>query len=219
MLNKAKGVLFDLDGTLLDTADDLGATLNHLCAKYGFAPVTEPEYRMYASDGVYPLLDLGFKEQLKDFDKEQLRAEFLDYYLQNIAEHTKAYPGIFDLLNTIESAQIPWGIVTNKPGFLTTPLLKQFSQFSKSQSNISGVTLAHSKPHPAPMLKASQEIGIAPEHIWYFGDAKRDIDAGKAANMTTVIAKWGYIRADEDLNSWGADHSIENPLQILKINN
>ncbi|OUS30731.1 hypothetical protein A9Q98_04285 [Thalassotalea sp. 42_200_T64] len=217
LLSKAKGVLFDLDGTLLDTADDLGATLNYLLNRYAFKPVSSTQYRLVASDGVYPLLDLGFKEQLVNYDKLQLRQEFLDYYLLNLAKHTILYPGIAKLLSAIETANIPWGIVTNKPGFLTEPLLTNFPQFSHSRTNISGDTIAQSKPHPAPMLLASKEIGVAAEHIWYLGDAKRDIEAGNAANMTTVVAKWGYIKDQNACTSWQADHMVEDPLQLLEI--
>lgn len=217
MLKTAKGVLFDLDGTLLDTADDLGAALNHLLKTYGFPAVSSKKYRLVASDGVYPLLDLGFKEQLCKFDKEVLRQEFLDYYLANIATHTQLFPGIEQLLTLIENANIPWGIVTNKPAFLTDPLLLHFKQFKKSQSNISGDTIKERKPHPAPMLLASKEIGIAAEHIWYLGDALRDIEAGNAALMTTVAVKWGYIKQQDDCKTWQANHIISNPLDLVGI--
>ncbi|WNC70872.1 HAD-IA family hydrolase [Thalassotalea psychrophila] len=217
MLSTAKGVLFDLDGTLLDTADDLGAALNHLLNAHGFTKVSSKEYRLVASDGVYPLLDLGFKEQLAKFDKEVLRQEFLDYYLENIATHTKLFPGIEQLLTLIEDANIPWGIVTNKPAFLTDPLLLHFEQFAKSQSNISGDTIKERKPHPAPMLLASKQLGVAAEHIWYLGDAKRDIDAGNAALMTTVAVKWGYIKPLDDCSKWQANHIISNPLDLVGI--
>ena len=217
MLNTAKGVLFDLDGTLLDTADDLGAALNHLLKSYGFPAVASNEYRLVASDGVYPLLDLGFKEQLSKFDKEVLRQEFLDYYLENIAVHTTLFPGIEKLLSLIELANIPWGIVTNKPAFLTDPLLLKFNEFTNSQSNISGDTIKERKPHPAPMLLASKEIGVAAEHIWYLGDAKRDIEAGNAALMTTVAVKWGYIKSLDDCAKWQADHIISKPLDLVGI--
>lgn len=219
MLSIAKGVLFDLDGTLLDTADDLGASLNFLLDKYGFDHVDAAHYRMVASDGVYPLLDLGFKSELVHFDKEQLRAEFLTYYLANIAEHTILFAEVAQLINEIECAGIPWGIVTNKPAFLTDPLLCHFNEFASSKTNISGDTLPYSKPHPAPMLLASKELNVAPEHIWYFGDAERDIIAGNAVNMTSVIAKWGYIKDLNDCQNWQADHQIDNPLQILEISN
>lgn len=219
MLSIAKGVLFDLDGTLLDTADDLGASLNYLMGKYGFEQVSANQYRMVASDGVYPLLDLGFKDELVHFDKEKLRSEFLNYYLNNIAQHTLLFDGVEQLIVEIENANLPWGIVTNKPAFLTDPLLCHFKEFSNSITNISGDTLPYSKPHPAPMLLASEHLNVAPENIWYFGDAKRDIDAGNAVNMTSVIAKWGYIKDLKDCQNWHADYLINSPLEILKVSN
>lgn len=217
MLSIAKGVLFDLDGTLLDTAKDLGASLNFLLAKYGFDSVSYEQYRLVASDGVYPLLDLGFKEQLVNFDKEQLRQEFLDYYLHNIATHTQFFPGIKELLTRLNSAGIPWGVVTNKPEFLTTPLLKCFSEFEHSKSNISGDTLKQRKPHPAPMLLASAQIGVESCDVWYLGDAERDIAAGNAAKMTTVAVTWGYLKFAGEHNTWQADYAIDQPLQLYKV--
>ncbi|TRX56625.1 HAD family hydrolase [Thalassomonas sp. M1454] len=212
-----KGVLFDLDGTLLDTAKDLGASLNYLMDKYGFAKVSYDEYRLVASDGVYPLLDLGFKEQLQNFDKEVLRQEFLDYYLANIAAHTQLFPGIKELLAYLDEQSIPWGIVTNKPEFLTTPLLKCFAELELSKSNISGDTLPQRKPHPAPMLLASNELGVACEDIYYLGDAERDIIAGNACEMKTVVANWGYLKYPNEGNSWQADHIIDQPMQLLQL--
>ncbi|MDG1733035.1 MAG: HAD-IA family hydrolase [Thalassotalea sp.] len=216
-MQNIKGVLFDLDGTLLDTAKDLGASLNYLMAKYGFAQVSYQDYRLVASDGVYPLLDLGFKEQLVNFDREQLRQEFLDYYLANIAQHTELFPGIKELLANLNKHEIPWGIVTNKPAFLTTPLLKCFAEFQQSKSNISGDTLAQSKPHPAPMLLASREINVACDDIYYLGDAERDIIAGNVCNMKTVVVNWGYLKYPNEGDTWGADHIIDEPMQFLQL--
>ncbi len=217
MLTSAQGVLFDLDGTLLDTAADLGASLNYLMQKYGFAEIPYEHYRLVASDGVYPLLQLGFKQQLVNFDKEKLRQEFLDYYLQNIATHTQLFPGVNELLARLAAENIPWGIVTNKPEFLTTPLLKCFPELTASQSNISGDTLAHSKPHPAPMLLASKELNVPCNRIWYIGDAERDIIAGNVSQMTTVVAKWGYIKIIAECEQWQADFVVEHPMQLLQL--
>ena len=218
MLTKAKGVLFDLDGTLLDTAKDLGACLNYLLDKYGFDTVSYEQYRLVASDGVYPLLDLGFGERQKQYGTEQLRQEFLDYYLENIAVHTQPFAGINELIAEIEAANIPWGVVTNKPAFLTDPLMKVFPQFAKSVINVSGDTLPQRKPHPAPMLLASEALGVDSKDIWYFGDAERDIVAGQRSDMTTVVANWGYIKDAEEVTSWKADFVIDNPLHILGVN-
>ncbi|QBY05749.1 HAD family hydrolase [Thalassotalea sp. HSM 43] len=217
MLSQAKGVLFDLDGTLLDTAKDLGACLNYLMDKYGFEHVSYEQYRLVASDGVYPLLDLGFAEQLVHFDREQLRQEFLDYYLENIAVHSKPFDGIVELIDAIERQNVPWGVVTNKPAFLTDPLMLQYPEFKQSIINVSGDTLPQRKPDPAPMLLASEALGVASKDIWYFGDAERDIQAGRRADMTTVIAKWGYIKNEQELASWQANYCVAHPLHILAV--
>jgi len=210
-------VLFDLDGTLLDTANDLGEALNYVLRKYGLAEVAREDYRPIASDGALGLLTLGFADQLKDFNYDELRAEFLAYYQDNIAVHTCLYPEVSELLSTLNGQNIPWGIVTNKPEGLTRLLLPNFPEFDKCLSLIGGDTLANRKPHPEPILKACEEIAVASEHCLYVGDALRDIQAGNNANSTTVIAKWGYILANEDCTTWQADHHIETPLEILSL--
>ncbi|MDN3652689.1 HAD-IA family hydrolase [Thalassotalea ponticola] len=216
MLTNAEGVLFDLDGTLLDTARDLGECLNAILREHGFEQVAFERYRLVASDGVLPLLQLGFGEQLSRFDVEQLRLQFLDYYRQHLAVYTRPFDGIVPLINAIEECGLPWGVVTNKPAFLTDPLMAEFSEFGNSVINVSGDTLATRKPDPAPMQHASNALGVPSHKVWYFGDAERDIVAGRRANMTTVIAKWGYIKHGEDLTRWQADHAISNPLHILR---
>jgi len=211
------GVLFDLDGTLLDTANDLGEALNYVLRKYGLAEVARENYRPIASDGALGLLTLGFAEQLENYDYEQLRAEFLAYYQENIAVHTCLYPGVSELLSALNKQNIPWGIVTNKPEGLTRQLLPNYPEFEKCLSLIGGDSLANRKPHPEPMIKACEEISVASEHCLYVGDALRDIQAGNNANSTTVIAKWGYILANEDCASWQADHHAESPLEVLTL--
>ena len=217
MNNKISGVLFDLDGTLLDTANDLGEALNYVLRKHGLAEVAREKYRPIASDGALGLLTLGFAEQLKDFDYDQLRAEFLDYYQDNIAVHTCLYPEVSELLSTLNEQNIPWGIVTNKPEGLTRLLLPNYPEFDQCLSLIGGDTLVNRKPHPAPILKACEEIGVASECCLYVGDALRDIQAGNNANSTTVIAKWGYILTNEDCTSWQSDHHAESPLGVLSL--
>jgi phosphoglycolate phosphatase len=217
MNTKISGVLFDLDGTLLDTANDLGEALNYVLRKYGLEDVARENYRPIASDGALGLLTLGFAEHLKDFDYDELRGEFLAYYQDNIAVHTCLYPEVSELLSTLNERDIPWGIVTNKPEGLTRLLLPNYPEFDKCLSLIGGDTLANRKPHPAPILKACEEIAVASERCLYVGDALRDIQAGNNASSTTVIAKWGYILANEDCSSWGADHHAVMPLEVLSF--
>jgi phosphoglycolate phosphatase len=214
---KISGVLFDLDGTLLDTANDLGEALNFVLRKYGLAEVAREDYRPIASDGALGLLTLGFADSLKKYDYEQLRAEFLAYYEDNIAVHTCLYPEVSELLLTLNERKIPWGVVTNKPEGLTRLLLPYFDEFEHCLSLIGGDTLVNRKPHPEPILKACEDISVPSEHCLYVGDALRDIQAGNSAKSTTVIAKWGYILANEDCATWQADHHAETPLEILRL--
>jgi 2-phosphoglycolate phosphatase len=214
---KISGVLFDLDGTLLDTANDLGEALNYVLRKYGLAEVAREDYRPIASDGALGLLTLGFADSLEKYDYEQLRAEFLAYYEENIAVHTCLYPEVSDLLHTLNERKIPWGVVTNKPEGLTRLLLPYFPEFENCLSIIGGDTLVNRKPHPEPILKACEEISVTSNHCLYVGDALRDIQAGNYANSTTVIAKWGYILANEDCKEWHADHHAETPLEVLSF--
>ncbi|WP_448213029.1 HAD family hydrolase [Colwellia sp. MEBiC06753] len=214
-----KGVLFDLDGTLLDTANDLGETLNAILSKYQQPLVARADYRPIASDGAKGLLELGFGQKLIDYDYETLRQEFLAHYEQHIAVHTELYSGINEVINFLDQNNIPWGIVTNKPIDLTQKLLPHFEQLSSAKSVLGGDSLAQRKPHPAPLIAAANEIAIAPEHCIYVGDAPRDISAGNAADMFSVVANWGYIPTSENVNSWQASLVINSPLEIIELFN
>lgn len=208
-------VLFDLDGTLLDTADDLGAALNYVLTRYNKPIIAAKDYRPIASDGALGLLNLGFGDDIKQFDYEHLRAQFLNYYHDNIAVHTCLYPGVAELLTQLEQNNIPWGIVTNKPEGLTKKLLPFYSEFSQCAVMVAGDTLTKRKPDPAPILHACQQIGVDNKHCLYVGDALRDIQAGNSANMITFVAKWGYILSDESCESWQANHIIHQPTDLL----
>ncbi len=211
------GVLFDLDGTLLDTANDLGEALNFVLAKHNMPLVLREHYRPVASDGALGLLTLGFGEQLKTFDYEVLRAEFLSYYQDNIAEHTCLYKGVADLIKQLDQASIPWGIVTNKPEGLTSLLLPHFPELATSQVMVGGDTLAQRKPHPAPLYYASEQMKVSPQNCLYVGDAPRDIEAGNAAGMFSIAAMWGYIIDPNLCQSWQANLLANSPLDISKI--
>lgn len=213
----SKAVLFDLDGTLLDTANDLGAALNYLLSKYNFALMPEERFRPVASDGAKGLLELGFGEHLPKFDFENLRQEFLDYYQANIAVHTCLYEGILPLLETLNDQQVQWGIITNKPIDLTLLLLPHFPIFKHCQVTIGGDSLPHRKPHPAPLLHAAQQINIQPSQCIYVGDAPRDIESGNSAGMSTGVASWGYIADIEECQHWQADVMLNEPLDIVAL--
>lgn len=214
---KFRGILFDLDGTLLQTADDLGAALNAVLRHHGFAEVAPEHYTDQASNGAKALLQLGFAEQFENHEFAQLRAQFLDYYLNNIAVHTKYYDEVVKTLTFLNRQKIPWGIVTNKPEYLTTALLEHFPLLRDCAVVVGGDTVGKAKPHPEPMLYALDKIGLDGSDCLYVGDAKRDIEAGRNVNMTTVAASYGYVAEDDDIGSWQADHQIDSFAQILDL--
>jgi len=214
-LQNTQAVLFDLDGTLLDTANDLGEALNFVLTKHGLAKVERDIYRPIASDGAKGLLELGFKEQLKHFDYEQLRQEFLDYYQQNIAVHTQLYQGVSSLLDGLNQLNIPWGIVTNKPEGLTKQLLPYFKEFDLCGVMVGGDTLPNRKPDPEPLFFACKHLNVKHQQCIYVGDALRDIEAGNSAGMTTIVAQWGYIKKSDNINEWQADLIHRNPQDLL----
>ena len=208
-------ILFDLDGTLLDTADDLGAALNHVLGKHQFNPLSADEYTQHASNGSIALLQAGFGEHWHNLPQLELKTEFLHYYQENIAVHTRYYPCIEHLLLTLNEQSIPWGIVTNKPTYLTLPLLTHFELLNGCQSVVCGDTLAVAKPSAEPILLACQQIGIDAKSCLYLGDAQRDIEAGQNAGMKTAIASWGYIPKNIDLATWNADLVFTDAQQLI----
>lgn len=212
-----KAVLFDLDGTLLDTADDLGAALNYLLNKYGLPEVTRTAFRPIASDGAKGLLELGFGKLLGKYDYEQLRVQFLEYYRENIAAHTQLYSGIKEILAFCQNQQIAWGIVTNKPEDLTLKLLPHFNEFKQCQVVVAGDSLPERKPHPAPILHACQALSLRPEETWYIGDAPRDITSANSAKTLSVIAGWGYISDLSACSTWQANIFCRHSNELLTL--
>ena len=215
-MRSPKGILFDLDGTLLDTARDLGKALNHVLAKYDFPLCSYEQYRPIASHGSLGLINLGFGDKITDFDFDVLRQEFLDFYNDNLCVDTVPFEGVKELIETLDHQDIPWGIVTNKPGWLTDELVPQFDTFANCKVTISGDTLAQRKPHPAPLNHAAQIMEIPNDQIWYIGDAERDIQAANAANMVSVLADYGYISENDTPETWDADLRIETATCLLK---
>ena len=216
---KIGGVLFDLDGTLLDTAADLAAALNQVLISQQAKPLSVNDVRPAISSGVAGLLNLGLQINIKDPIFPSLRKQFLDYYAQHICVHTHLFQGVETLINYLQEKKWPWGIVTNKSAILTEQLIKKFPLLNKAKCIIAGDTLKYSKPHPQPLLHASICIACLPEHCVYVGDAKRDIEAANAANMHSLIALYGYINDKEDINTWNASASITSPADIIKYLN
>jgi phosphoglycolate phosphatase len=209
-------VLFDLDGTLLDTAKDLGNALNHVLASCSRPPIPFRQYRNIASDGAKGLLELGFGMDIKDYDFALLRQQFLDHYQENICVDTTLFMGVQNVIETLQENDIPWGIVTNKPGWLTDLLLPHFSAFDQCQVVISGDTLTQRKPHPLPLIYAAEQLNVEPGACWYVGDAQRDIEAANAANMVSVLARYGYVESHLPIASWNADLEISKAEILLQ---
>ncbi|KZN30225.1 hypothetical protein N480_04575 [Pseudoalteromonas luteoviolacea S2607] len=210
-----KAVIFDLDGTLLNTSDDLGAALNHVLRIHNKPVVSKREYSPAISNGVKALLEVGFGETLKNYDVEVLRQQVLDSYAQNIAVHSHCFDGISELLQKLESMDIAVGIMTNKPGFLTIPLLQQIPDLAHIKVVVCGDTLTVAKPNPEPLLLAAEQLGVEPAQCIYVGDAQRDIEAAHAAEMRSVSALWGFIPSLQDALSWGAELNLEHPTDII----
>jgi len=208
-------VLFDLDGTLLDTAPDLAFALNTLMLENQRQPLPLEQIRPLVSYGGVNLIKTGF--QLNDDAPALagLRKRFLELYVEHLADKTCFFPGMETLLESLENQGIQWGVVTNKPAWLTEPLLKAFALTSRSVCNISGDTLPQCKPHPAPLLHACKLANSTPEQCIYIGDAPRDIEAGQRAGMRTLAALYGYIDPNDPPEQWGATAMLQKPLDLL----
>ncbi|NOQ82064.1 MAG: HAD-IA family hydrolase [Methylophaga sp.] len=215
-LQDFSAILFDLDGTLVDTAPDLAFALNTLLEQEGYSALPYDDIRPVASHGSAGLLGLGFGISTEDKNYSPLQKRFLQLYQDNIARETALFDGMEEVLLALEKANIAWGVVTNKPAFLTEPLLEQLNLSHRAGCIVSADTTPFSKPHPAPMLHACEIIQHQPELCLYIGDAKRDIEAGKNANMQTVTALYGYLSEQDDPDSWLADTVIKHPRDILQ---
>jgi N-acetyl-D-muramate 6-phosphate phosphatase len=212
-----RGLLLDLDGTLADTAPDLAAALNLVRIEEGLTELPLDQIRSSVSHGAPRLVRLGFGEELADDEFERLRLRLLHFYSQAICTHTTLFPGFTDVLQAIEDQGHRWGVVTNKPGWLTAPLMSALKLDHRAGSVVSGDTLEQRKPHPAPLLHAASDMEIAASACIYVGDAQRDIEAGRAAGMFTVAVRWGYIPEDENIDDWNAHQVIDEPEQLLEI--
>jgi len=209
-------VLFDLDGTLIDTAPDMVAVLQDMQKAHGIEPVPYALGRASVSHGAIGLLGVGFPDEHAQYHSP-LHLEYLDRYTQRICVESVIFDDLEELLDELDSAGILWGIVTNKPERLTRPLLQMLKLESRSACIVSGDTVAKRKPHPAPMLHACDVAGMTPQQTIYAGDAARDMEAGRAAGMATIAAAYGYIPADDDPASWGADQIAADTADLAQI--
>lgn len=212
-----KLVLFDFDGTLADTAPDLGAAANVLRTRRGLPELPLEVYREYASHGARGLLKRGLDLTPEHPEFETARDEFLTEYEQGMTQRTTLFPGIKELLAGLQENGYTWGIVTNKVEYLAVPLVVHLGLYRHCAITVGGDTTAHPKPHPAPLLHAAEKTGFAPHDAIYIGDDQRDIIAGRAAGMATVVAAYGYCGQDTALHSWDATAIAERPDQLWSV--
>ena len=212
-----EGVFFDLDGTLADTAPDLVAATNKLLTARNLAPKPYEFLRPYASAGARGLLEGAFGISPDHPDFIALRDEFFGNYEKALLVESKLFDQMDELLNYMDHAKLPWGIVTNKSERFTKPLVELMGLHTRSISTVSGDTTPHSKPHPEPILHAARVANINPTKSLYVGDDIRDVIAGKAAGMKTVAAAYGYCGCKEPPAAWGADYLINTPIELLNI--
>lgn len=208
-------VLFDLDGTLLDTAPDLAAALNRLRRERGEPELPPAAIRPTVSHGSPGMLKLGFGLEPDDALYPELNRRFLELYRAAIAVETALFPGMAEVLVHLETAGIHWGVVTNKPAWLTEPLLKALDLWSRAACVVSGDTLDKRKPDPEPLWYACERVGVAPGRSLYVGDAERDVQAGNRAGMITLIAGFGYLGAEDRPGEWGANGLLARPGDLL----
>lgn len=209
-------VLFDLDGTLVDTAPDMVGLLQVLQCAHDVDPVAYDLGRSNVSNGAWGLIRIGFPERDEDF-LAQRHAEYMERYAATVCVHSTLFPELGALLDELDASAIPWGIVTNKPERMTLPLLEALGLRHRSTCTVSGDTIAARKPDPGPLLHASAVAGLVPGRTIYVGDAARDIEAGRAAGMATIAASYGYITADDDPARWNADIVAADTKQLAQI--
>jgi N-acetyl-D-muramate 6-phosphate phosphatase len=217
MLENIRAVLFDLDGTLIDSAPDLGAAADLMRTNRGLPSLPYELYRPHAGAGARGMLGVAFAMTPEHPDFPNLREEFFSNYENCMTQRTVAFDGISELLGRLDTLGLPWGIVTNKASRFTDPLVQAMPLLRHAGAVISGDTTPHAKPHPAPLLEAAARMKLEPAHCVYVGDDERDIVAGHAAGMKTVAATYGYLGQQVDTARWNAHASINSPLGLLQL--
>ena len=217
MFKNIDAVLFDLDGTLIDSAPDLGAAADQMRVDRGLGSLPLTNYRSMAGAGARGMIGVAFGLAPDHADFEALKEEFFRIYESRFTVLTYAFDGVAELIVGIVERGLKWGVVTNKSARFTLPLTKAMPLFSTAQTIVSGDTTPHAKPHPAPLLEAARQLGVSPGRCLYVGDDERDIVAGRAAGMPTVAAAYGYLGASADTAAWKADATISSPGLLLNF--
>jgi 2-phosphoglycolate phosphatase len=215
-MNPPLAILFDLDGTLIDSAPDLGAAADQMRLDRGLPSIPLENYRHMAGAGARGVLGIAFDLRPEHPEFNDYKEEFFRNYEQRMTHLTRAFDGVAEMLAHLDQCGLRWGIVTNKASRFTDPLVRQMDLLSPAAVVISGDTTPHAKPHPEPLLEAARRLRLDPQQCWYVGDDERDIVAGRAAGMATLAATYGYLGSVADWRAWGADDAIENPQGLLK---
>ena len=216
MMGRAPVLLFDLDGTLIDSAPDLAGAANDLRAHHGLPALPYHLLRPMVGTGARGMVGVAFGVTPDNAGFAELRDAFLARYAERLLEQTQVFTAMAPVLDTLDAAGLRWGIVTNKAMRFTTPLVDGLGLSGRAAVVIAGDSTPHAKPHPAPLLEAARRIGVAPTGSVYLGDDHRDIVAGQAAGMATLAAAWGYLGQDEPVHAWGADGVLSSPAELLK---
>lgn len=217
MTPKVRAVLFDLDGTLIDSAPDLAGAGNDMRAARGLPVLPLSHFRPMVGAGARGMLGRALQVEPGDAQFDALRDEFLRRYEARMTRETRVFSAMLPVLDALRRESRPWGIVTNKATRFSEPLVRALGLFEHTATLVCGDTTPHSKPHPAPLLEAARRIGVDAAHCAYVGDDLRDVQAGHAAGMLTVAAAWGYLGEGDAIDRWGAHHVIESPGELLKL--
>jgi N-acetyl-D-muramate 6-phosphate phosphatase len=217
MFSDVRAVLFDLDGTLIDSAPDLGAAADKMRLERGLPSLPLERYRPMAGAGARGMLGVAFGMTPDHPDFNAMREEFFVNYENCMTERTYVFEGVPELMAQLRERGLPWGVVTNKSMRFTRPLTQGMSLFASAAVVVGGDSTPHAKPHPAPLLEAARQLGLQPARCIYVGDDERDVMAGRAAEMGTVAASYGYLGSNADTLLWGADAHIHSPLELLPL--
>ncbi len=217
MIPRVAAVLFDLDGTLIDSAPDLAGAANEMRAARGLAPMPYADLRRMVGSGARGMVRVAMNATPEGEGYLALRDEFLERYQARMTRETVVFDDVKHLLDDFDAAAIRWGIVTNKAARYAEPVVRSVGLDTRAATLVCGDTMAHSKPHPAPLLEAARRMGVDPEHCVYVGDDLRDVQAGRAAAMTTVAVRWGYLGDGPAVDAWGAEHIVATAAELAHL--
>ena len=217
MTPRLGAVLFDLDGTLIDSAPDLAGACNDMRIERGLAPLPYEPLRAMVGSGARGMVGRAFGVGPNEEGYVALRDEFLDRYEARMTLATRVFADMLPVLDAFDARALRWGIVTNKATRFADPLVRALGLLPRAATLVCGDTTAHSKPHPEPLLEAARRLGVEAAECVYVGDDLRDVEAGRAAGMTTVAVQWGYLGEGDAIEAWGADHLVQTPAELLNL--